>query len=64
VAYTQASLFFDVSSGNHTIKLLSPGTTTPIYTVDSRAYGGNTVISIYLTGPASALKQLVTQDNQ
>jgi hypothetical protein len=63
VTYTTASPYFDVSSGTHTIKLFAPGTTTPIYTVDSRAYGGNSVYTIYLSGPAAALKQLITQDN-
>lgn len=63
VQYTTASPFQDLNSGNHTIKLYAPGTTTPIYTVDSRAYGGSAVYSVYLMGPAANLQNLITQDN-
>lgn len=63
VQYTNASPYFNVTSGNHTIKLLATGTTTPIATIDNRAFGGQAVFSIYQTGPASALMQYITQDN-
>ncbi|MBS0319429.1 MAG: DUF4397 domain-containing protein [Proteobacteria bacterium] len=63
VTYPGPSPYFYVQSGNHTIKLLSPGTTTPIFTVNSTAFGGNNVYTVYLMGPSSALQDVVTQDN-
>ncbi len=64
VTYPGPSSYFYVQSGNHTIKLLTPGTTTVIYTFNGTSYGGGNVYSAYLMGPASALVELITQDNQ
>jgi hypothetical protein len=63
VQYTNASAYFDVPSGNHSITFLATGTTTPIFTISQQAFGGGGVFSIYLTGPNSALTDLLTQDN-
>jgi hypothetical protein len=63
VQYTQSSGYFDVASGNHTITFLATGTSTVIFTITQQAFGGSGVFSIYLNGPASALVDLLTQDN-
>ena len=63
VQYTKASAYFDVASGNHTITLLATGTTTTILTISNQPFGGGGVFSIYLTGPNSALTELLVQDN-
>lgn len=63
VQYTNASAYFNVASGNHTITFLATGTTTTIFTISNQAFGGNGVFSIYLTGPASKLTDLIVQDN-
>ena len=38
-------------------------TTNPIFTISQQAFGGSGVFSIYLSGPASALVDLIVQDN-
>ena len=63
VQYTKASTYFNVASGNHTITLLATGTSTVLFTISNQAFGGSGVFSIYLTGPNSALNDLLVQDN-
>jgi hypothetical protein len=63
VSYPGPSEYFNIASGNHTVKLFSPGTTTPVFTFPSATFNGANVYSLYLMGPSSGLVQLVVQDN-
>ncbi len=63
VTYTHASPYFLLDNSNHKVQLMVPGTTTPIFSIDSQQFGEQQVTSFYLTGPANALKDLITQDN-
>lgn len=63
VAYTHASDYISLSNSNHKVQLMVPGTSTPIFTVDSQSFADNEVSSFYLTGPQSDLKKIVTQDS-
>ncbi|MEP7063633.1 MAG: DUF4397 domain-containing protein [Betaproteobacteria bacterium] len=63
VAYTHASDYFDLDNGNHHVQLMVPGTTTPIFNIDSQQFGTTQVTSFYLVGPSSALDRIITQDN-
>ncbi|MEO6929354.1 MAG: DUF4397 domain-containing protein [Casimicrobiaceae bacterium] len=63
VAYTHASAYFTLDNSNHKVQLMVPGTMTPIYSIDSQQFGTQQVTSFYLTGPSTALKPLITQDN-
>jgi hypothetical protein len=63
VAYTHASEYFDLDNSNHKVQLMVPGTTTPIFSIDSQQFGTAQVTSFYLVGPTSALDRIITQDN-
>jgi hypothetical protein len=63
VAYTHASDYFDLDNSNHKVQLMVPGTTTPVFTIDSQQFGTTQVTSFYLVGPLSALDKIITQDN-
>ena len=63
VAYTHASDYFDLDNGNHHVQLMVPGTTTPIFNIDSQQFGTAQVTSFYLVGPSTALTTIITQDN-
>lgn len=63
VAYTHASEYFNLGESNHKVQLMVPGTTTPVFTVDSQQFGSGQVMTFYLVGPSTALEKLVTRDN-
>jgi hypothetical protein len=63
VAYTQATAYFDLSNSNHKVELRVPGTSTSILTLDSQQFSGAAVTTLYLMGPATALKTLITIDS-
>lgn len=63
VAYTHASEYFDLDESNHKVQLMVPGTSTPVFTLDSQQFGSGQVSTMYLMGPSTALEKLITQDD-